>query len=186
MTKTAQCELYRLFLIERLPEPLTPASSHLQIFDNYITNTRLRLRKVRDPYNRSWTYTLQQHIYPAVGETGPPKLSEIHLSESEYELFHPFEGREIRKNRYFHEVDGSTFTFDVYLGALFGLNMARVDLDSMKAVEDLVPPPFAIFDVTGDRFFAGDSLVDRTFGDVQARVAQIGATVPPAPESVDE
>jgi hypothetical protein len=56
----------------------------------------------------------------------------------------------------------------------------------MKAVEDLVPPPFAIFDVTGDRFFAGDSLVDRTFGDVQARVAQIGATVPPAPESVDE
>ena len=39
MNKTAQTELHRLFLIDGLPEPLMPASSHLQLFDNYIENT---------------------------------------------------------------------------------------------------------------------------------------------------
>ena len=33
------------------------------------------------------------------------KLAEIHLNESEYSNFEQFEGREIRKNRYFHEFD---------------------------------------------------------------------------------
>jgi hypothetical protein len=42
--KTAQTELHRIFLIEGLPDPLTPASAHLQLFDNYIENTRLRIR----------------------------------------------------------------------------------------------------------------------------------------------
>jgi len=53
MNKTAQTELHRLFLIERLPDPLLPASSHLQIFDNYIENTRMRLRQIHDPYSKA-------------------------------------------------------------------------------------------------------------------------------------
>jgi len=55
MNKTALPEYYRLFLIERLPEPLTPAGAHLQLFDNYIENTRLRLRLIRDPRQRTST-----------------------------------------------------------------------------------------------------------------------------------
>ena len=43
MNKTALTQFRRLFLIERLPEPLEPKSAHLQIFDNYIEGTRLRL-----------------------------------------------------------------------------------------------------------------------------------------------
>src|SRR4051794_25483252 len=109
MTKTAQSEHYRLYLIERLPEPLTPASTHLQLFDNYVAGTRLRLRKVRDPYNRAWTYSLQQHIYPAADASGTAKISEIHLNDAEYAVLEHLEGREIRKNRYFHEFDQHTF-----------------------------------------------------------------------------
>ncbi len=62
MTKPAQTELHRLFLIERLPEPLTRASSHLQLFDNYIENTRMRIRSIRDPYLKTWTRILQQRF----------------------------------------------------------------------------------------------------------------------------
>src|SRR5258706_3726397 len=115
MNKTAQTELHRLFLIERLPEPLTPASAHLQLFDNYIENTRIRLRQIRDPYAKSWTRTLQQRFPAIESEHAVTKLAEIHLNDAEYAVFAHFEGREIRKNRYFHEFDQASIAFDVYL-----------------------------------------------------------------------
>ena len=68
MNKTAQTEFHRLFLIESLPEPLTHASSHLQIFDNYIENTRIRLRLMRDPSTSVWTRILQQRFAIDDGE----------------------------------------------------------------------------------------------------------------------
>ena len=185
MNKTAPSEFYRLFLIEKLPEPLTPASSHLQLFDNYIDGTRLRLRKIRDPYTKTWTWALQQHIR-VDGDHGISKLSEIHLDEAEYEIFSRFEGREIRKNRYFHEVDQVSFTFDVYLGALFGLCTARVDFDSGASMETFMPPPFAIFEVSGDEFFNGEQLVTKLFSDIREHVARIGSIAPPPGETAAE
>lgn len=184
--KTAQTEHHRLFLIERLPEPLTPASSHLQIFDNYIEKTRIRLRQVRDPYANTWTRSLQQRFPVVEGEYAITKLAEIHLNDDEYRVFSRFEGREIRKNRYFHEFDRVPFVFDVYLGDLWGLNTARADFDSREELENLIPPPFAVFEVTDDPFFSGESLVTRTFADVQAAVAKIGLKAAAASERPDE
>ena len=174
MNKTAQTELHRLFLIERLPDPLTPASSHLQIFDNYIENTRMRLRQIRDPYSKAWTRILQQRFQAIEGENAVTKLAEIHLNNDEYACFSHFEGREIRKNRYFHEFDRGSFAFDVYLGGLWGLSTARVDFETRQALANFTPPPFAVFEVTDDPFFSGEKLVDITFSDVQAEVARLG------------
>lgn len=181
MNKTAQTELHRLFLIERLPEPLTAASSHLQIFDNYVENTRLRLRQVRDPYSNAWTRILQQRFPAQEGEYSVTKLAEIHLDDEEYAVFERsfnLAGREIRKNRYFHEFDRMSFAFDVFLGPLWGLNTARVDFDTREHMVAFLPPPFAVFDVTENAFFAGEYLVGRTFEAVQAEVAAIGAQIP--------
>lgn len=176
MNKTAQTELHRLFLIERLPEPLTAASSHLQIFDNYIKNTRLRLRQIRDPYSKAWTRILQQRFPAHEGEYAVTKLAEIHLSDEEYAVFAQFEGREIRKNRYFHEFDRVQVVFDVYLGQLWGLNTARVDFDTREQMIAFLPAPFAVFEVTENDFFAGENLVEKSFSDVQAEVARVGAS----------
>jgi CYTH domain-containing protein len=178
MNKTAQTELHRLFLIERLPEPLMPASSHLQIFDNYIENTRLRLRQIRDPYSNAWTRILQQRFPADDAEYAVTKLAEIHLNDEEYAVFERFEGREIRKNRYFHEFDRMSFAFDVFLGDLWGLNMARVDFDTREHMIEFLPPPFAVFEVTENAFFTGENLVGKTFADVQTEVARIGAHTP--------
>ena len=186
MNKTAQTELHRLFLIDGLPEPLTPASSHLQIFDNYIENTRLRLRLIRDPYSKAWTRILQQRFSISEGELAVTKLAEIHLNEAEYAVFENFEGREIRKNRYFHEFDRLSIAFDVYLGDLWGLNTAKVDFETREMLESFLPPPFAVFEVTNDPFFAGDNLVGKNFGKIQAEVARIGAVTPVASELPDE
>lgn len=186
MNKTAVTEYHRIFLIEGLPEPLTRASSHIQIFDNYIAGTRLRLRMVRDPETREWTRILQQRIIPDNEAEGSLKIAEIYFNEDDYAPFEQFEGTEIRKNRYFHEFDGRMIGFDVYLGPLWGLNTAIVDFQSPVEQRIYEPPPFAIFEVTGDPFFLGENLVNRKFDDVRAEVAKLGALVPPPMELMDE
>ncbi|MGH7784898.1 MAG: hypothetical protein ACREO5_13780, partial [Candidatus Binatia bacterium] len=96
------------------------------------------------------------------------------------------EGREIRKNRYFHEFDGRTFDFDIYLGALWGLCMAKVQFQTAADMEKFEPPPFVKFEVTGDQLFFGENLVSKRFEEVQAEVAKIGATLPIVSEMPDE
>lgn len=175
MDKTYRTEFRRKYLIETLPEPLTRASRHLQIFDNYVTGTRIRIRSVRDPEVKEWSWSLQQRVGVEGGELSALKISEIYLSEAEHTVFEVFEGNEIRKNRYFHEFDGKPFAFDVYLGNLWGLNIANVDFVDKESLISYEPPPFAVFEVTAEPFFVGENLVERKFEDVQAEVARIGA-----------
>lgn len=164
--KTYRTEIHRSFLIEALPEPLTRASSHLQLFDNYIHETRLRLRAVRVPETKEWTNLLQQR-FAIEASPGAIKVSELNLNEAEYEHFKPFEGNEIRKNRYFHEYDGRIFEFDVYLGPLWGINRARVEFQSIDDMSELIVPPWATIEITGSKFFDDANLVNVKFEDVQ-------------------
>lgn len=169
MDKTSKTELQRSFLIQGLPKPLTRASSHLQIFDNYIANTRIRLRSVRNPETREWKRILQQ-------KKPISSIAEMYLNDEEYAQFQIFEGTEIRKNRYFHEYEGKTFSLDVYLGSLWGLNMARIEFENSDQMRDFEPPPFLIAEVTNDEFFAGESLVLKTFSEVEVEVLKLGVT----------
>lgn len=186
MNKTAQTELHRLFLIERLPEPLTPASSHLQLFDGYISNTRMRLRQIRDPYSGTWTRILQQRFPATEDEYAVTKMAEIYLNDEEFHVFEPFARRMIRKNRYFHEFDRVSFAFDLYLGPLWGLNTARVEFERRDQMNEFIAPPFAKFEVTEDKFFSGENLVNKTFADIQEEVSRIGSLPPPEEEIPDE
>ena len=186
MDKTAGTELRRSFLLEGLPEPLTRASSHLQILDNYIENTRLRVRSIRDPYSGSWTYVLQQRFTTNEADRSISKLAEIYLNEAEHSIFERFGGREIRKNRYFHEFDRVSFLFDVYLGDLWGMITARVNFESVGEMETFEAPPFAVFEITNDPFFDGENLVGTKFDAIQAEVARLGSGLPPSGEMPDE
>src|SRR3569832_429174 len=103
MDKIAQTKLHRLFLVDGLPEPLTTASAHLQIFDTYIPRTRLRLRQMRAPLINHWTRMLQQRFCATEGEHAVTKLIEMHLDDDEFAIFERMRGAETRKNRYYHE-----------------------------------------------------------------------------------
>jgi CYTH domain-containing protein len=186
MNKTANIAYRRLYLVERLPEPLEPKSAHLQIFDNYIAGTRLRLRLIRDPASKNWTRVMQQYIFVDKSGFDICKVAEISLNEAEHAVFETFEGNEIRKNRYFHEFDGVSFAFDVYLGDLWGLNTARVEFTSAEEMNNFEAPPFTVFDVTNDPFFIGKNLVGKRFEDVRERVRQIGSNIPPEPLLSDD
>ena len=174
MDKTYRNEFRRLFIVEHLPEPMTRADAHLQIFDNYIENTRLRLRSVRVPETKEWNWILQQRF--ASGDDGAQwKIAEIYLNEYEYHVFETFEGTEIRKNRYFYEFEGKRIEFDVFLGNLWGLNLARVSFETPEEMRDF-RFPFAAIEVTTNEFFHGERLVEKKFADVQEEVAEIVET----------
>jgi CYTH domain-containing protein len=185
MDKTAKTQLARVFLIEDLPEPLTRASGHVQIFDNYIENTRLRIRSVRIPETGGWMRTLEQRQFVRENDAACWKVSEIDLDESEYAVFERFEGREIRKNRYFHEFDGHSMSFDVYLGRLWGLNEARVEFDAVRSMAEFEPPPMLVYEVTNDPFFFGQNLVDMKFEDVRKHLETVPMFDRPEPIQED-
>ena len=165
-------ELNRSFLIDGLPEPLERKSWHLQLFDNYIHETRLRLRSVRVPETKEWTLLLQKR-YPAGEYESEWRIEQIELTASEYEHFKPFEGNEIRKNRYFEEFDGRRFEFDVYLGPLWGLNRARVEFESREEMESFAAPDLTILEITDVPFFDDANLVNCIFEDVLGEVERI-------------
>jgi CYTH domain-containing protein len=173
MDKTGRTEYSRLFLLEDLPAPLTRSSAHIQIFDNYLTNSRIRLRSVRVPESNQWNHILQQRIFPKPETLAEMRISEIFLNEAEYEHFKIFEGREIRKNRYFHEFDARLLAFDVYLGPLWGLNRMRVEFESTEEMEEYNPPPFVAFEVTAEPFFDDQNLVEKGFEDVRQVVSRL-------------
>ena len=178
MNKTYRTETRRVFLIADLPAPLTRADRHLQIFDNYIENTRLRLRSVRVPETKEWTWILQQRE-PLAADLSEWQISEIFLNEAEHQAFEIFEGREvraneraetneIRKNRYFYDFNNRQIEIDVFLGGLWGLSLAKARFESSEELRDFEKLPFAILEVTGSEFFTGANLLGKTFADVQA------------------
>jgi CYTH domain-containing protein len=186
LDKTSRTELHRSFLIEALPEPLTRQSAHLQLFDNYIPETRIRLRSIRIPETKEWSHILQQRFPVQAENLSVWKIAEIHLNELEYEHFKIFEGNEIRKNRYFHEFDGRVFAFDVYIGPLWGLNRAHVEFAAEDELRNFEPPRWAIYEVTNEPFFNDENLVNQKFEDVQAEIVRIGNATAISPDFPDE
>lgn len=162
--------LQRSFLVEGLPEPLEPFDSHLQIFDNYIENTRIRLRKIRQPETKQWTRVLEQIYFADKDNLAKLKISQMFLNETEYNTFEIFKGREIRKNRYFYNTEDKQFEIDIFLGNLWGLNIAKVYFDSESELENFVIPKFSILEITHDEFFSGENLVDKKFADIQSKL----------------
>lgn len=160
-------ELRRVLLLPDLPESLTRASYHWQLFDNYIKNTRLRLRYIRIPQTKEWKRSLQQRFPANENDLLIWETSEIHLNNDEFAAFERFGGREIRKNRYFFEADERNYEIDVYIGNLWGLSLAKTYFDSESELRNFEKPEFAIADVTGDEFFLDKNLVEKKFADIQ-------------------
>jgi len=170
--KYARVERERRYLLRGLPPGLRVNDPHTQIFDNYITGTRLRLRKIRVPERREWTWKLTQKFAPDPEDFSRAVITNIYLSQIEYEVLSVFEGNEIRKNRYPYGHDGRKFSIDVFLGALHGLVLAETEFDTDEEVRDFTAPTFAAREVTDDELFTGGRLVGLTADEIRAELAR--------------
>ncbi|MDX6443684.1 MAG: hypothetical protein QOH71_758 [Blastocatellia bacterium] len=173
-SKYARLERERRYLLQDLPEGLTRADHHLQITDNYITGTRLRLRKVRDPRTNKWVVKFTQKFAPDPNDLSRTLITNTYLNAIEADTFAIFEANEIRKNRYPFEFDGRKFSVDMFLGDLFGLVLAEVSFETDDELESLLKPPFALADVTNNEIFSGGRLSQLTFADIRKEIERSG------------
>jgi len=173
-SKYALVERERRYLLQDLPEGLIRTSAHLQITDNYITGTRLRLRKVRDPQTNKWIVKFTQKWAPNPKDLSRTLITNSYLTAYEYETLSVFEGNEIRKNRYKFDYEGRRFSVDMFLGDLLGLVLAEVSFSSDGELDNFPMPAFAVADVTNNEMFTGGRLCHLTFADIRGEVKRMG------------
>ena len=173
-SRYARVERERRYLLRDLPEGMTRADPHLQITDNYITGTRLRIRKVREPRSNKWTVKFTQKFAPDPNDLSRTIITNTYLNALEAEVFASYNTNEIRKNRYPFEFEGRKFSVDMFLGDLFGLVLAEVSFETDEELDNFPKPPFALVDVTNEPLFSGGKLCELTFSDVRAAIAERG------------
>lgn len=173
-SKYARVERERRFLLKDLPEGLTRADPHLQITDNYITGTRLRLRKVRDPRTNKWIVKFTQKFAPNPDDLSRTIITNTYLNPLEADTLSVFSTNEIRKNRYYFDFEGRRFSIDMFLGDLFGLVLAEVGFETDKELDNFSKPPFALADVTNEQLFTGGKLCELTFSEVREAIRESG------------
>src|SRR5919199_2356613 len=170
--KYERVERERRYLLRALPPGLKSGDPHAQITDNYITGTRLRLRKSRWPATNEWTLKLTQKHAPAPPDFTRTLITSIYLNEYEYEVLSVFEGNELRKNRYPYEHGGRRYSVDVFLGHLRGLVLAETDFETDEEMETFAPPAFAFLEVTREEMFTGARLVELTAEEIRRELAR--------------
>lgn len=173
-SKYARIERERRYLLNDLPEGLTRADHHLQITDNYITGTRLRIRKVRDPRTNKWVVKFTQKFAPDPKDFSRTIITNTYLNAFEADTLAVFEANEIRKNRYYFDFEGRQFAIDMFLGDLFGLVLAEVSFESDEELDGYEPPPFAVAEVTNIEMFTGGRLSQLTIADIKDELTKSG------------
>lgn len=172
-SKYARVERERRYLLRDLPEGMTRADPHLQITDNYMTGSRLRLRKVREPRTNKWTVKFTQKFAPNPDDLSRTIITNTYLNALEAEVLSSiFNSNEIRKNRYSFEFASRNFSIDMFLGDLFGLVLAETSFETDEDLDAFPAPPFALADVTNEPLFSGGRLCELTFSDVRAEIAK--------------
>jgi CYTH domain-containing protein len=170
--KYERVERERRFLLRELPPGLGVTDAHAQITDNYVTGTRLRLRKQRWPATNEWTLKLTQKFTPAPPDFSRTLITSIYLNEYEYETLSVFEANELRKNRYPYNHEGRRYSVDVFLGDLRGLILAETDFDTDEEMDSFALPPFAVTDVTREELFTGARLVTLTADEIRRELKE--------------
>ena len=172
-SKYARIERERRYVLQDLPDGLTRVDPHVQITDNYITGTRLRIRKVRDPRTNKWTVKFTQKYALNPTDLSRTVITNTYLNALEADTLSVFEGNEVRKNRYRHESGGNTFGIDMFLGDLFGLVLAEVSFDSDEEMKEFPQPSFALAEVTNNDLFSGGRLSQLTFAEIRPEIQRL-------------
>lgn len=126
----------------------------MEILDHYLTDTRLRLRRMQSDEEVLWK--LGQKVREPDELPGLVKLTNIYLSEQEYLALIDLDARSLRKTRWHWDFSGRSMAADDFHGPLSGLVLAEVELSLDD--ERLPMPPGGIADVTDDDRFSGGTL----------------------------
>ncbi|HEX6269495.1 MAG TPA: hypothetical protein VFZ43_04620 [Anaerolineales bacterium] len=160
--KYACLEIERRYLLKQIPEDLVKNTNGWLITDHYFPNTRLRLRGMNSISGNETIYKLTQKYRSETQNADETTITNLYLTEAEYNYFKPLEARFIRKKRYPYRDGNHNLSIDIFEGRHQGLLLAEIKFERKSELYAFALPWFALKDVTDDPFFSGGNLVIMT------------------------
>ncbi len=160
--KYACLEVECRYLLNRVPDGLLDGANGWLITDRYFPNTRLRLRHMQSLSGGEHIYKLTQKYRSETQTAYETTITNVYLTEAEYNHFEVLEARILRKKRYPYSPPDFSLSIDVFEGRHQGLILAEIEVEQKAGVNGLVLPSFVLKDVTEDPFFTGGTLVTMT------------------------
>jgi CYTH domain-containing protein len=147
----ARIEREQRWLLPGLPEAV---AEPVEILDKYFRQSTLRLRRMRN--GSTVVYKLGQKVRHDPDRPSLVQMTNMYLTEPEFELMTQLEGAVLVKTRSHWTLGDTTLSVDQFGGSLEGLVLAELELTTEDA--DPSPPPLAVADVTEDDRFSGGRL----------------------------
>lgn len=147
----ARLEREQRWLLSGLPDDVIDP---VEIHDRYLTGSTLRLRRMRSASGT--VYKLGQKVRTAPVSPERVSLTNMYLSEHEFELLGQLEGASLRKTRWHWSTGDHTLSVDQFEGSLEGLVLGEVELRDDEAL--LPALGLCIADVTDEDRFSGGRL----------------------------
>lgn len=149
--KYTHVERERRFLVDPARLPPLPAT-YVLIVDRYITDTRLRLRRMTDSVTGQVALKLAKK-YESTDPTAR-RMVNAYVTEAEYAVFAALPAQPVQKRRY--ALDG--FGIDVFEGKLAGLILAEIEAPDAETLAAIDSPSWALREVTHDPGYQGGAL----------------------------
>jgi CYTH domain-containing protein len=158
--KYAILERERKFLVDSLPPKFESDFDFKRIFDCYIINSRLRLRRIESSAGKPIQYKLGQKYPAEYGEYEKTWMTNIYLEEKEYALLQDLPALELTKRRFLFPYRKKKFSVDIFEGKLEGLILCEIEIpeDDNSFLE---LPSFAVKEVTNDDAYVGINLASK-------------------------
>jgi CYTH domain-containing protein len=150
------------YLLKKIPDNVPAIANSWLITDCYFPNTRLRLRHMKSISGNENIYKLTQKYRSETQSAYETTITNLYLTEEEYNQLASLDGKTIRKKRYAHSVQYHNFSIDVFEGRHQGLILAEMEFERQSELGGFGLPLFALKDVTDDPFFSGGNLVMMT------------------------
>lgn len=124
-----------------------------EIDDLYIADSRLRLRRISSPTEVVFKLAKKYGKFTATSEP----ITNLYLSESEYDRLAALPGHRVRKRRYSLPLG----SLDVYVAPYGDFAVFEVEFLDELAAREFETPSFVRREVTNDSAFSGFSLAER-------------------------
>jgi CYTH domain-containing protein len=151
----ATTERERRWLLDRVPDGV---SDPVEILDKYIHASTLRLRQMQSA--RQTVFKLGQKVRPDPERPSVNQVTNLYLTEREFQIFDQLPGDALSKTRWRWAVGGRVFSVDQYRGQLDGLVLAEIETSGALPVSP--PPSCVLAEVTQDERYTGGRLASMT------------------------
>ncbi len=167
--KYAVGEYERRFLLDRIPDDVADPRT---IVDEYITDTRLRLRTVHWPDTDQRDQKLGHKRRLVESDPTGIMCTSLYLDDDEITVLATLPSRRLVKTRWRLTLGEVAASIDVFEESLEGLIMLEVDLGGPDLLAMFTPPDWVGPEVTHDEHFTGGELAGVSFQDLAPHISR--------------